>query len=167
MEVVRRTRLADRLVVGAAIGLAGAIAADALHHRRDAAAPRAPVVRRAAEPVAAPVPASIRLVPSSTAFLRRCAALRTTLSLAPGPRLVLRYDGPPCHLPPLHLHARERSSGGALSYEGPALTGEPLAGNYARDSVVEAPLSAPAAVCGASATISGGGLRATGRVRCR
>jgi hypothetical protein len=166
MEDMTRRRLADRLVLGAAIALAAAIGADALHHRRHAATVFPPAVRKSAGPVAAPVPARIRLVPSSTAFLRRCAPRRTSLSLTAGPRLLLRYDGPPCHLPPLHLRARVRTSAGALSYDGPALAGEPLAGNYARDSRIEAALLPRAAVCGGRVAITGGGLAAAGRIRC-
>jgi hypothetical protein len=163
MEGMSGRRIADRLVVGAAIVLAAAIGADELrhHHRNTVAAPAAPRI------AAAPVPLEIRLVPSSTAFLARCAADRTSLALAPGPFLVLRYDGPPCHLPPLHLRAVVRSADGTVRYDGPALAGEPLAGNYARDSRAAARLSATAAVCGARASIAGSGLATSGRVRCR
>ena len=89
-----------------------------------------------------------------------------SLSLSPGPRLVLRYDGPPCHLPPLRLHAVIRSTGGAALYDGPAPVQEPLAGNYAHGSRAEARLVLPPEACGGRATITGGGLAAAGRVRC-
>jgi len=159
-------RIADRLVLGAAIVLVTAIGADTLRHRHHAVTPPAPAVRQAAGPVAAPVPVRIRLVPSSTAFLRRCDAAHTSLSLAPGPLLVLRYDGPPCHLPPLRLHAVVRAADGATLYDGPAPLEETLAGNYGRGSRAEARLVVPPEACGGRASIAGGGLVAAGRVRC-
>jgi hypothetical protein len=168
MEGMPGRKIADRLVVAAAIVLAVAVGADALRKGHHHSAPRAtPQLRQPAGPVAAPVPATIRLVPSSTAFLQRCAPADTSLALAAGPRLVLLYDGPPCHLPPLRLHAVVRSTGGAVLYDGPAGVVQPLAGNYARESRTDARLVLPPAACGARVSISGGGLRATGRVRCR
>jgi hypothetical protein len=164
--MLRSRRLADRLAVAAAIALVGAVAADALRHRHRAAPPTA--AAPAAKPLlAAPVPARIRLVPSSTAFLPRCAPARTSLALAAGPRLVLRYEGPPCHLPPLRLRAVVRSGGGGVLYRGRAVAADALAGNYAADSHADAPLLGAAARCGARVAIAGGGLDVRGRIRCR
>ena len=50
-----------------------------------------------------------------TTFLHRCRFDRLDIGVRPGPRLVLRYAGPPCHLCGLdrcspRLHARHRHS---------------------------------------------------------
>jgi hypothetical protein len=178
MDDMRNRRIADRLVVGAAIVLVVAVGADAVrHHRSGRGAPAtAPLVRTTTAAQlqsemgglpAARVPLQVRLVPSSTAFLRRCGASRASLALLAGPRLVLRYSGPPCHLPPLGLRAVLRWHDGKLLYDGAATAPDALAGNYADGSRGEAPLLGAASICGARATISGGGLATAGTVRCR
>ncbi len=88
----------------------------------------------------APVPERVRLVPSTTAFLPRCANSSIRLSVGPGPVVTLRYAGRPCHVPPLHLRAVVRASDGHVVYVGPALAYEDLSGNYAGEGTAHGPL---------------------------
>jgi len=108
----------------------------------------------------------VRLVPSTTAFLPRCAATALHLSVGPDAVVSLHYAATrPCHLPPLHLRAVLRAAGGAIVYRGPALEYEQLSGNYARDGEEHAPLVGCTARV-ATAAVSGSGLSAAGAVRC-
>lgn len=176
----------DRVLVAAAALLVLAIGADAvrshLRHRGAAPRPPAPTTTRAVVPIPrdadsemsdpgleieAPVPEHVRLVPSSTAFLQNCTARSLRLSLDPGPVLALRYDGPPCHVPPLHLLAVVRDAKGRLVYRGPALEREDLSGNVAGAHVARAPLAIGCRSLPLYATVSGYGLSADGPVRCR
>jgi len=173
----------DRLLIAAALVLAAVIAADALRGHRSSSAP-APAATTAAATLEtqtwpahsemslppAPVPERVRLVPSTTAFLRNCPARSLALGVGPGPILSLSYAGGPCHVPPLRLHAVVRNAAGRIVYRGPALAHEDLSGNYAGKAEVFATL-APRALAGCRstplrATISGSGLRASGPIRC-
>jgi hypothetical protein len=120
-----------------------------------------------AEAGPAPVPEHVRLVPSTTAFLPRCARRSITLSLLPGPQLALRYYGPPCHLPPLRLRALVRDARGRVVYRGPALAHEELSGNFAASSEARAPLVIGCRSGRLFVTVSGSGLHASGSARCR
>jgi hypothetical protein len=151
----------DRLLVLAAAALLIAISFDAVRHRSHSPAPPAAPTAEAAPPPA-PVPARVRLVPSTTAFLPRCPAADLHLALGPGPTLTLHFVGTRCHVPPLHLRAVVRDATGAVAYRGPALAHEDLSGNYAGEGVARAQLLAP---CG-DVTVSGSGLSASGTIRC-
>lgn len=151
----------DRLLVLAAAALLIAISLDALKHRPQRAAPP-PATTAEPAPPPAPVPAQVRLVPSTTAFLPRCPAADLHLALGPGPSLTLHFAGTRCHVPPLHLRAVVRDATGAVAYRGPALAHEDLSGNYAGEGVAHARLLAP---CG-DVTVSGSGLSASGTIRC-
>ncbi len=100
----------DRLLVAALAVLVVAGAADALRHRHHARTPALPAVTTEAALPRAPVPARVRLVPSTTAFLPRCANSSIRLTVGPGPVVTLRYAGRPCHVPPLHLRAVVRDA---------------------------------------------------------
>ncbi len=170
MEGMERRRIADRLVAGAAFVVVAAVAVDAVRGHRSAAPPPSPpppTTTTAAQVRVAPVPVRIRLVPSSTAFMRACVPARARLALAPGPRLVLRYEGPPCHLAPLALRAVVRWHDAKRLYDGPATARDALAGNYADGLTADARLVGPASVCGGHAVISGAGLVADGTIVCR
>ena len=151
----------DRLLVLAAAALLIAISLDALKHGSHTAAPRPATAAEPAPPPAA-VPAQVRLVPSTTAFLPRCPAADLHLALGPGPTLTLEFAGTRCHVPPLHLRAVVRDATGSVSYRGPAMSHEDLSGNYAVEGVAHARLLAP---CG-DVTVSGSGLSASGTIRC-
>jgi hypothetical protein len=83
------------------------------------------------------------------------------LRVGPGPVVTLRYTGPRCHLPPLHLQAVVRAANGAVAYRGPALAFETLSGNYAGEGTAHGRLLGCAGA--ATATVSGSGLSASGR----
>jgi hypothetical protein len=145
----------DLLLVAALLVVVAAIAGDALRHRRHAPPAAAPVVPSAP----APVPEQVRLVPSTTAFLPRCAASAIRLTVGPGALLTLRYAGRPCHVPPLHLQAVVRKPDGAVAYRGPALSYESLSGNYAGEGTAHGRLLG----CPGAALVTGSGLSASGR----
>ena len=151
----------DLLLVLAAAALLIAISLDALRRHPQPAAPPPATTAEPAPPFA-PVPAQVRLVPSTTVFLPRCPAADLHLALGPGPTLTLHFVGSRCHVPPLHLRAVVRAATGAVAYRGPALAHEDLSGNYAGEGVAHARLLAP---CG-DVTISGSGLSASGAIRC-
>jgi hypothetical protein len=155
----------DRLLVAALAVLVVAGAADALRHRHPARTP-APVTTEATLP-RAPVPERVRLVPSTTAFLPRCANSSIRLNVGPGPVVALRYAGRPCHVPPLHLHEIVRTADGRVVYAGPALTYEDLSGNYAGEGESHGRLLGACRASAATAAISGSGLSAGGAIRCR
>ena len=146
----------DLLLVAALVVVVAAVAGDALRHRHHAAPTAAPSVAPSAR---APVPERVRLVPSTTAFLPRCAASAIRLTVGPGALLTLRYAGRPCHVPPLHLRAVVRASDGAVAYRGPALSYESLSGNYAGEGTAHGRLLG----CPGAATVTGQGLSASGR----
>ncbi len=148
----------DLVLVAALVVLVAAVAGDALRHRhRDGS----PAQKRAAPLPPAPVPEQVRLVPSTTAYLPRCAASAIRLRVGPGPVLTLRYAGPRCHVPPLHLQAVVRNADGSVAYRGPALAYESLSGNYAGEGTAHGRLLG----CdrAATATVAGSELSATGR----
>jgi hypothetical protein len=115
----------------------------------------------------APVPERVRLVPSSTAFLPRCANASIRLTVGPDAQVRLRYVGRPCHVPPLHLHAVVRAADGHVTYAGPALAYEDLSGNYAGEGAAHGPLLGACRAGAATAVVSGSGLAASGSVSCR
>jgi hypothetical protein len=161
----------DRVLVAALVVLVAAAAGDALRHRvstRPSAPPAA--TEKALTPSAAlppaPVPEQVRLVPSTTAFLPRCANAALRLSVGPGPVVTLGYVGRPCHVPPLHLRAVVRTRDGAVAYRGPALAYEELSGNYAGEGVARGRLLDACRTGAATAAVSGSGLAAAGPIRC-
>jgi len=157
----------DRLLVAALAVLVVAGAADALRHRHHGRTPpRTAVTTEAALP-RAPVPARIRLVPSTTAFLPRCANSSIRLSVGPGPHVSLRYAGRPCHVPPLHLRAVVRTVDAHIVYAGPALAYEDLSGNYAGEGESHGRLLGACRAGAATAVVSGSGLSAAGSIHCR
>jgi len=145
----------DLLLVAALVVVVGAVAGDALRHRHHAS----PAPPAAAPPARAPVPEQVRLVPSTTAFLPRCAASVIRLTVGPGALLTLRYAGRPCHVPPLHLRSVIRTPDGAVAYRGPALAYEALSGNYAGEGTAHGRLLG----CPGAAIVTGSGLSASGR----
>jgi len=145
----------DLLLVAALVVVVAAVAGDALRHRHRATPSAAPVVPSAR----APVPEQVRLVPSTTAFLPRCAVSAIRLSVGPGALLTLRYAGRPCHVPPLGLQVVVRAPDGAVSYRGPALAYEALSGNYAGEGSAHGRLLG----CPGAAIVTGSGLSASGR----
>jgi len=159
----------DRVLVAALAVLVVAVAADALSHRhgspKSASPPPAATTAAALPP--APVPERVRLVPSTTAFLPRCADSAIRLAVGPGPVVTLRYSGRPCHVPPLHLRAVVRAQDGHVTYAGPAFAYEDLSGNYAGEGVAHGRLLAGCGAGAATAVVSGSGLSASGSVRCR
>jgi len=159
----------DRLLVAALVVLVAAVAGDALRHRLSshrAVAPRTTTAAGGAL-TRAPVPERVRLVPSTTAFLPRCANAAIRLTVGPGPFVTLRYAGRPCHVPPLHLHEVVRTRDGSVAYAGPALAYEDLSGNYAGEGTARGRLlGACEPGAATAATVSGAGLSATGSVRC-
>jgi hypothetical protein len=163
-----RNRL-DRVLVAALAVLVVAGAADALRHRHGSAKSGSPppaATTEAALPPA-PVPERVRLVPSTTAFLPRCANSSIRLTVGPGPDVTLRYTGRPCHVPPLHLRAVLRATDGQVAYAGPAFAYEDLSGNYARDGVGHGRLLGACRDGAATAVVRGSGLSASGSIRCR
>ena len=157
----------DRLLVAALAVLVVAGAVDALRHRHHARATAPPAVTREAALPRAPVPERVRLVPSTTAFLPRCATSSIRLSVGPAPVVTLRYTGRPCHVPPLHLRAVVRTADGHVVYAGPALAYEDLSGNYAGEGAAHGPLLGACRAGAATAAVSGSGLSAAGSIRCR
>jgi hypothetical protein len=158
----------DRLLVAALVVVVVAGAADALRHRHHARTPAPPATptTEAALP-RAPVPARVRLVPSTTAFLPRCANSSIRLTVGPGAVVTLRYAGRPCHVPPLHLRAIVRTADGHAVYAGPALAYEDLSGNYAGEGESHGRLLGACRAGAATAAVSGSGLSASGAIRCR
>ena len=163
-----RNRL-DRVLVAALAVLVVAVAVDALRHRHGSghASPAPPAATTEPALPPAPVPERVRLVPSTTAFLPRCAESSIRLTVGPGPFVTLRYAGPPCHVPPLHLHAIVRTADGHVAYSGPAMAYEDLSGNYAGEGVAHGRLLGGCRAGAATAAVSGSGLSATGSIRCR
>ena len=157
----------DRLLVAALAVLVVAGAADALRHGHHARTPVPPAVTTETALPRAPVPVRVRLVPSTTAFLPRCANSSIRLSVGPGTVVTLRYAGRPCHVPPLHLHAVVRTADGRVVYAGPALAYEDLSGNYAGEGTAHGPLLGACRPGAATAVVSGSGLSAAGSIRCR
>ena len=157
----------DRLLVAALAVLVVAGAADALRHRHHGRASAGAAVTTAAALPRAPVPVRVRLVPSTTAFLPRCANSSIRLTVGPGPVVTLRYAGRPCHVPPLHLRAVLRTAGGHVAYAGPALAYEDLSGNYAGEGESHGRLLGACRSGAATAAVSGSGLSASGAIRCR
>lgn len=159
----------DRVLVAALAVLVFAVAADALRHRHastHASSPPPAATTEAALPPA-PVPERVRLVPSTTAFLPRCTNSSIRLAVGPGPVVTLRYTGPPCHVPPLHLRAVVRAADGHVTYAGPAMAYEYLSGNYAGEGVAHGRVLGGCRAGAATADVSGAGLSATGSIRCR
>lgn len=177
----------DRLLIGLALLLVAAVAVDAMrgHGERGAPAalsqpqkppPKVPASTVAAQSemsdpeIGAPpaaVPERVRLVPSSTAFMRNCSSGSLRLSVGPGPTVSLTYEGGPCHVPPLRLHAVVHDAAGRVVYRGPALAYEYLSGNLAGRISRAAPLLFGCRSRPLQATVTGSGLRASGSVRCR
>ena len=157
----------DRLLVAALAVLVVAGAADALRHRHHARMPAPPAVTTEAALPRAPVPARVRLVPSTTAFLPRCANSSIQLDRRPGAGRHAPLRGRPCHVPPLHLRAVLRTADGRVAYAGPALAYEDLSGNYAGEGVSHGRLLGACRAGAATATVSGSGLSASGAIRCR
>ena len=157
----------DRLLVAALAVLVVAGAADALRHRHHARVTAPPAAATEAALPRAPVPELVRLVPSTTAFLPRCANSSIRLTVGPGPVVTLRYAGPPCHVPPLHLRAVVRTTDGRVAYAGPALAYEDLSGNYAGEGVSHGRLLGACRAGAATAAVNGSGLSAGGAIRCR
>ena len=159
----------DRLLVAALIVLVAVVAGDALRHRLSShqASGRRTATTAAGALARAPVPERVRLVPSTTAFLPRCANAAIRLTVGPGPLVTLRNAGRPCHLPPLHLREGVRTRDGSVAYAGPALAYEDLSGNYAGEGTARGRLlGACEPGAATAATVSGSGLSATGSVRC-
>ena len=157
----------DRLLVAALVVLVAIVAGDALRHRLASHRAAAPPATAAADALPrAPVPERVRLVPSTTAFLPRCANAAIRLTVGPGPYVTLRYAGRPCHVPPLHLHEVVRTGDGRVVYAGPALSYEDLSGNYAGEGTTRGRLLDACDPGAATATVSGSGLSATGSIRC-
>jgi len=159
----------DRLLVAALVVLVAVVAGDALRHRLASHRAAAPPATAAADALPrAPVPERVRLVPSTTAFLPRCANAAIRLTVGPGPYVTLRYAGRPCHVPPLHLHEVVRTRGARIAYAGPALSYEDLSGNYAGEGTARGRLLAACAAGAAdvTASVAGSGLAATGSIRC-
>ncbi len=159
----------DRILIAAVAVLVVVVAADALMHRHGSAKHAAPppATTTASSLPPAPVPERVRLVPSTTAFLPRCANSSVHLGVGPGPVVTLRYAGPPCHVPPLHLRAIVRTADGHVAYAGPAMAYEDLSGNYAGEGVAHGRLLGGCRSGAATAAVSGAGLSATGSIRCR
>jgi hypothetical protein len=159
----------DRILIVAVAVLVVVVGADALRHRhgspKQSSPPPAATTVSSLPP--APVPERVRLVPSTTAFLPRCANTSIRLAVGPGPVVTLRYAGPPCHVPPLHLRAIVRTADGHVAYAGPAMAYEDLSGNYAGEGVAHGRLLGTCRTGAATAAVSGSGLSATGPVRCR
>ena len=159
----------DRILIAAVAVLVVVVAADALRHRHGSAQQAAPppATTTASSLPPAPVPERVRLVPSTTAFLPRCANSSVHLTVGPGPFVTLRFAGPPCHVPPLHLRAIVRTADGHVTYSGPAMAYEDLSGNYAGEGVAHGRLLGACSAGAATAEVSGSGLSATGSIRCR
>jgi hypothetical protein len=174
----------DRVLIGLALLLVAAVAADAMRGpggTRTPAADTQPLKPLPASTVAAvsemsdpgleappaPVPERVRLVPSTTAFMRNCSSRSLRLSVGPGPTISLAYDGGPCHVPPLRLRAVVRDAAGRLVYRGPALAYEDLSGNLAGRISKAAPLLSGCRSRTLRATVAGSGLFASGSIRCR
>ena len=157
----------DRVLVAALAVLVVAVTADALRHRHGArkTTPEPTATTEAALPPA-PVPERVRLVPSTTAFLPRCADASIRLAVGPGPAVTLRYAGRPCHLPPLRLRAVVRAADGHVVYAGPALAYEDLSGNYAGEGAARGRLLGGCRAGAATAAVRGSGLAASGTIRC-
>ena len=153
----------DRLLVAALAVLVVAGAADALRHRHHARTPAPPAVTTAAALPRAPVPVRVRLVPSTTAFLPRCANSSIRLTVGPGPVVTLRYAGRPCHVPPLHLRAVVRDGGRACRRTpAPRSRTRICPGNYAGEGVAHGRLLGACRAGAATAAVSGSGLSASG-----
>jgi len=157
----------DRVLVAALAVLVVAGTADALRHRHRGREPAPPVTTTEAALPRAPVPERVRLVPSTTAFLPRCANASIRLAVGPRPVVTLRYAGRPCHVPPLHLRAVVRTADGRVVYAGRALAYEDLSGNYAGEGVSRGRLLGACSAGAATAEVSGSGLSASGSIRCR
>jgi hypothetical protein len=156
----------DRVLIAALAVLVVVVAATALRHGRGSSETAPPALTGDASLPRAPVPERVRLVPSSTAFLPRCANASIRLTVGPGPVVSLRYAGRPCHVPPLHLHAVLRAANGDVTYAGPALSYEDLSGNYAGEGAAHGPLLGACRTRSATAVVTGSGLSASGSVSC-
>lgn len=164
MEAVKQL---DRLLVCLVCLVVAAAAADALHgHGHGTGSVSAPRHAAAAARGPAPVPDLVRLVPSDTAFLRNCPARALALAVGPGPELVLRYRGRPCHVPPLRLQATATDLSSVVVYRGPALAHEDLSGNYAGEGVARGRLLVPCPAGRLRVRVFGSGLAARGTVAC-
>ena len=174
-----KRRVADVVLFALVAALGLAILGDALRSRLDRPGQPPPAVRQAPPPRAtapplasAPVRVSLHSSPETT-FLPDCRRGRSRLSVdRRGRRLVFRYAGEPCHLPPLRFVATVRDAGGALLYRGPALgRGGLRSANLAGPSSVSAPLLPGVLHCDVQAPVDvvvrGRGLEASGRMRCR
>jgi hypothetical protein len=144
-------RLLDRLLIAAALGIVALVVASALaphfrHTAREAAAEPASVGTTALKPD----PTSISIVVGhsdialhaspETTFLRLCRFERLDFGVRPGPKLVLRYDGPPCHLPELDLTAAVRDVHGDFVHRVQALPPQPFPPNLGGRQTLSTPL---------------------------
>jgi hypothetical protein len=177
-------RVLDRLLIAAALGIVALVAASALaphfrHTDREAAAERAAATTFTTAPK--PDPTSISIVVGhsdialhaspETTFLRLCRFDRLDIGVRPGPRLVLRYDGPPCHLPELDLMAAVRDVRGDYVHRVEALPPQAFPPNLAGRQTLSTPLLPGLLRCWSGRPL---GLRVnlrgtaiSGTIRCR
>jgi hypothetical protein len=170
---MRRSRI-DRLLVGAAVALLVVVAADALNGlgRGDRSATPRPSPPTPPSVYASAPPERIALRGSpETLFLPTCSPRGLSLTVVPGPALLLRYRGGPCQLRRLRLEAVVRDPSGKLLYRGPALRSDALAGNIGNGAERTAPLVPGLLHCDVQAPLAievrGAGLAARGVTRCR
>jgi hypothetical protein len=135
-------RLLDRLLIAAALGIGALVVASALApHLRSSSRPESAFTTPITFPADTTGGRSISIVVGQsdialhaspeTTFLPLCRFERLNIGVRPGPKLVVRYDGPPCHLPELDLHAAVRDVRGDYVQRVDALPPDPFPPNLA------------------------------------
>jgi hypothetical protein len=178
-------RWVDRLLIAAALGIVALVAASALaSHFRSTTRVEAIATTPHPPPLGAEArsdPTSISIVVGQsdialhaspeTTFLRLCRFDRLDIGVRPGPRLVLGYDGPPCHLPELDIQAAVRDVHGRYVRVVDALPPHPFPPNLAGHQTLSTPLLPGLLRCWSGRPL---GLRVnlrgtaiSGTIRCR